>query len=391
MERIGIYGGTFNPPHLGHIRAAQQAAEALQLDRLLLVPVYIAPHKQLPEGSPSPEQRLEMLRLAVQGLPKLEVSDLELRRTGPSYTYQTVQELAERNPQAELTLLMGTDMFLSFRNWKNPDEILSRAALGVLYREEREEQAVAAEMARYAPEQVRLVRNTVTAISSTDIRRLLVFRCAEEFLPRAVLDYILSQGLYGTGRDYRRMPMEELEPQVVRLMNPNRVAHIRGCRDTAAELARHWGADPEQAARAGILHDVTKALPASLHLTLCRSYGMIEALAQHNPKTYHELTGGLVAQEIFGEEPEIVSAIRYHTTGHGNMTLLEKIIYIADYIEPNRDFSGVEQLRALAFSDLDAAVLQGLEMNMEQIIKRKDVITPDSLEAVTDLRRKKLC
>ena len=120
MERIGIYGGTFNPPHLGHIGAARCAAAALGLDRLLVIPDRIAPHKQLPVDSPTPEQRLEMVRLSFGGEPNVEVSDLELKREGVSYTYQTVEQLKEMYPEAKLYLMMGTDMFTSFHQWRNP-------------------------------------------------------------------------------------------------------------------------------------------------------------------------------------------------------------------------------------------------------------------------------
>ena len=93
MERIGIYGGTFNPPHIGHIQAAQQALTSLQLDRLLLIPDRIAPHKEIPSGSPTPQQRMDMLHLAVKNCPGLEVCDIELRRDGVSYTFLTVEAL----------------------------------------------------------------------------------------------------------------------------------------------------------------------------------------------------------------------------------------------------------------------------------------------------------
>ena len=88
MERIGIYGGSFNPPHIGHIQAAKQAVEALKLDKLLVIPAGIAPHKQMPGNSPTPQQRLDMLRLTLADCPQIEVSDLELKREGPSYTYE---------------------------------------------------------------------------------------------------------------------------------------------------------------------------------------------------------------------------------------------------------------------------------------------------------------
>ena len=134
MERIGIYGGTFNPPHIGHILAASQAIETLKLDKLLLIPDRIAPHKDLPDNSATPEQRLEMLRIAAAGIPKMEVSSLELDREGPSYTFETVSQLRLRHPQAELFLLMGADMFLSFENWRRAEQIAREVTIAVAYR-----------------------------------------------------------------------------------------------------------------------------------------------------------------------------------------------------------------------------------------------------------------
>lgn len=145
MERIGIYGGTFNPPHAGHIQAAKQAVTALNLDKLVIVPTSIAPHKAIPEHSPTPRQRLEMLRIAAADCPKAEVSDIELNRGGISYTFQTVSELKERYPDAELILLMGSDMFLCFDQWKQPDDILKNVELGVFYRGSKGEKTAVAE------------------------------------------------------------------------------------------------------------------------------------------------------------------------------------------------------------------------------------------------------
>ena len=139
MERIGIYGGTFNPPHIGHIRAAQYAVNSLKLSELLMIPSCISPHKQLPEGSPAPGQRMEMLQIALGNSAQIEVSDLELRRGSTSYTYETVAEVRKLYPNAELLLFMGTDMFLSFDKWKNPEQILQNAALAVFYRGDRDE------------------------------------------------------------------------------------------------------------------------------------------------------------------------------------------------------------------------------------------------------------
>ena len=391
MERIGIYGGTFNPPHVGHIQAAKQAAVSLGLSRLLLIPDRIAPHKQLPENSPTPQQRLEMLHIAVKDSPELEVSDMELRREGVSYTWETVADLKAQYPDAELVLLMGTDMFLSFDTWRHPERITEKASLGVFFRGDKGE-ATAVEAKKQEMEAagvtVYLVKNKITAISSTQLRRLLAFGCADVFLPDGVGEYICKNGLYDTAADWKDLPMEQLEPIVIRLLNPNRVNHVLGCRDTAVDLARHWGANETDAARAGILHDITKALDGPLQLTLCDAYGKIlSAFSQKYPKTLHALTGSLVAKRLFGENDAVVSAIEHHTTGKADMNLLETIIYVADYMEPNRNFPGVEKLRELAYSDIRAALKLGLEMTLEHLKRQGSEVSPESREALAWLNK----
>lgn len=391
MERIGIYGGTFNPPHVGHIQAAKAAIQALGLTHLLLIPDRIAPHKQIPEGSPTAQQRLRMLSLATADCGRMEVLDVELQREGPSYTYVTVAQLRQVFPDAELILLMGSDMFLSFHSWKKPEEILKHASLGVFYRGDKGEKAAIdakkAEM-EAAGTKVYLVNNDVVNISSTQMRRLLAFRCAGDLLPDGVLDYIREHHLYNTRAPWKNLPMEQLEQVVISLLNPNRVAHVLGCRDTAVELAKHWGADVTDAARAGILHDITKAIDGPLQLTLCSAYGKILSdFSRRYPKTLHALTGSLVAERIFGENEAVVSAIAWHTTGRANMSLLEKIIYLADYIEPNRDIPGVDTLRQLAFTDIDAAMKRGLEMTLEHLNRQGSEVSPESRDALAWLNR----
>ena len=392
MERIGIYGGTFNPPHIGHIQAAKQAVKALGLSKLLIIPAYAPPHKAvLPTNSPTARQRLEMLRIAVADCPEIEVSDMELRREGVSYTVETVQALKRQYPDGELVLLMGTDMFLTFESWMRWEEILQNASLGVFYRGDKGEKPAIArkkEELEALGAKVTLVQNDVIAISSTQMRRLLAFRCAGELLPAGVLDYIRENRLYDTRAPWKSLPMEELEPIVVSLLNPNRVKHVLGCRDTAVALAKRWGADETDAARAGILHDITKAIDGPLQLTLCDAYGkLLDDFSKRYPRTLHALTGSMVAQRIFGENDAVVSAIEFHTTGRANMTLLEKIIYVADYMEPNRDFPGVERLRELAFSDIDAALKLGLEMTLEHLNRQGAEVSPASAGALAWLNR----
>ena len=131
MERIGIYGGTFNPPHMGHVHVARHAIGALCLDKLLIIPSSTPPHKALTADSPTPDDRLRMLQMTFAGEEKAEVSDLELQRGGVSYTFDTVKTLQSQYPNAELFLLVGTDMLLSFDRWYRYKELLSMVTLAV--------------------------------------------------------------------------------------------------------------------------------------------------------------------------------------------------------------------------------------------------------------------
>ena len=129
MANIGIYGGSFNPPHKGHMLAAAQCRAALGLERVIVIPAAVPPHKALADGSPDAQTRLALTKLAVKGLDGFEVSDMELRREGPSYTVDTLRQLSAQHPDDALWLMMGTDMFLSFASWREPEQIARLARI----------------------------------------------------------------------------------------------------------------------------------------------------------------------------------------------------------------------------------------------------------------------
>ena len=391
MEKIGIFGGSFNPPHLGHVHAARYAALSLGLDRLMLIPSGKTPCKPVPELTASPEQRIKMLSIAFGSVPVAEVSSMELDRGGESYTWETVRQIREGNPEAELFLLLGTDMFLRFPQWVDADKLCGEVTLVSMNRGEKGEQEnlirAAARIESMGGRTV-MLDNPVNPISSSQVRRLLAFEGADSFLPEGVLSYIRREKLYYVGADLKNLPMERLEQVVVSLLKANRVKHVLGCRDTAVELAKTWGADPVDAGRAGLLHDITKALDGELQLTLCGAYGkLLDDFSRKYPKTLHALTGSLVARRIFGENNAVVSAIEFHTTGKADMSLLEAIIYVADYMEPNRDFPGVERLRELAYTDIRGALKLGLEMTLEHLKEQGGEVSPASRQALDYLNR----
>ncbi len=385
--KIVIYGGSFNPPHRGHRNAAEYSARRLKPDKFLIIPDLQPPHKELGPGSPTPEQRLEMCRLAFGDIRRAEISDLEIRRGGKSYTSDTLRAVREQYPEAELWLLVGTDMLTTLDTWHEAEYILQNAKIGAFARADGQNgrlEAAAKSLKKRFGAEVRLLPLKPLPASSTQLRRSLRFRGGVGLLPGAVYRYIVKNRLYGV-----RVNLGWLRKQSYAMLKPRRIAHVQGCEQEAVRLARRWGADPDKAAEAAILHDCTKKELLPEQLRLCEKYGIIpDETERTNGKLLHAKTGAAVAAHEFGMCPEVVEAIRWHTTGRADMTLLEKVMYMADYIEPNRDFEGVEPLRALAYENLDRAMLLGFEMSLEDIRSRGEEPHRDTLDALQWYRDK---
>jgi nicotinate-nucleotide adenylyltransferase len=194
----------FNPPHLGHVRLARAAASELGLERVLLTPVLVPPHKPA-KWEPGAEHRLEMCRLAAQGDPALEVCTLELERPGPSYTVDTLRSIHASDPEAELTLIVGADMVLTLGTWREPREILKLARLAVAEREGSTRRDVLDALAPLgAQERVAFLGMAPCELSSSFVRRRLTAGEPIEGLVGAeVARYIAEHGLYG-GRPARQ-------------------------------------------------------------------------------------------------------------------------------------------------------------------------------------------
>ncbi len=260
--KIGIYGGTFDPPHLGHSHAAQAAMDLLGLDKLIFVPAKQPPHKALSADSATPEQRLDMVTLTADSLlapDRVSVDDLELRREGKSYTSDTLRQMRKSYPGDELWLLMGTDMFLTLQNWHESEVILSLANIAAFARAESDSMEQMERQGEFLRERfgakVRILQlPRIYEISSTEIRQ----SCDGAGLPTAVWGYILRNGLYGVKRDLTRLTDDELRSCSLSMVYAKRHAHILGVEEESVKLAGRWGGDVELARKAGILHDCTK-------------------------------------------------------------------------------------------------------------------------------------
>ncbi len=196
--KIGILGGTYNPPHTGHLHAAVAAREELNLDRVILLPSSIPPHKTMPKSTPSAEERLAMTRLAAAEI-GAEVSDLEIRRGGTSYTADTLAEFSHMYPNDTLWFIMGTDMFLTVQNWVRPAEIFALARIAVVLREDHDAARVKAHKAELEQTfscNVDLVDAKAHPISSTELRENVLDAEHQMYLPKSVLEYIKKNRFY---------------------------------------------------------------------------------------------------------------------------------------------------------------------------------------------------
>jgi len=209
VANIGILGGTFNPPHLGHVALARRARAELDLERVLLMPASVAPNKPITAEDPGPEHRLAMCALAVADEPGLRSSGLEIDRGGVSYTVDTLQAIHDEHPDAELTLIVGADTARTLPNWREPARLLGMAQLAVAERDELDVEDVretletlsstmAAAPGRGCASRMIPLRMSKIAVSSSAVRELIAAgRPVSELVGEAVAGYIAEHGLYG--------------------------------------------------------------------------------------------------------------------------------------------------------------------------------------------------
>ena len=202
-----------------------------------------------------------------------------------------------------------------------------------------------------------------------------------------MLGYILREQLYGTRTDLKHLSPEALRPIALSYLRHKRIAHVLGTEQEAAALAGRYGVDVTAARIGALLHDCTKKLDMEAQLALCETYGIaLDDMERHTPKLLHAKTGAALARDVFGVSDAVYEAIRWHTTGKADMTPLEKVLYLADYIEPTRNFPGVDALRAAVYRDLDEGLALGLEMTVQKMARDGEKVHEKTLEALRFLK-----
>lgn len=367
--RIAIFGGSFNPVHNEHIRMAKCAAVELSLDTLYVMPAHTPPHKQGKWLAPN-EERLKACEIAFAGEENVVVSDYEIRQGGTSYTYLTCRHFRSLYPSAEIFWLVGTDMLRDFPTWKNPEDILSNVTLCVCGRAEQSDWVDEENKKFYK----RFGKKFLTIsymgkdVSSTKIRVLLgAGMDASEFLDENVERYIKEKGTYA-------VPFAK---EALALQTEKRRAHSIRVALTAVERAKGLKIPEDKALLASLMHDCAKNLPKDS--PYLQGFIMPTEWGDVPGEVAHQFLGAYVAKtHFFVDDEDVVNAIRFHTSARPNMSELEKLIFLADMVEEERRYDGVERLRALFWEgeNLDECLALALKETLAFLEKKGGEIYP---------------
>lgn len=385
--KLALFGGTFDPIHTAHLRMAGMLADALSLDTVLFMPTFVPPHKAKGEIAPA-EHRIKMCALATAYDPRFQVSDLEIKRGGASFTVDTLRTLKTLYPKAELYLFVGADMFMTLGTWYCAEEILQTVTVCTVPRDD-----VSAAMLRKHGEalggQWYVAEHAVGDISSTEIRaRIANGQSLQGLVPDNVAAYIAQNRLYTEHNEDAQKQLELQLIEIIRKRESNyRFLHSLEVAKSAEELAQRYGADLHKARVAGLLHDVMKDVSGTEQLQILKDFGiLLTDVEKHAPKLWHAIAGAAFVQHILGfEDTDIVNAIRYHTTARAGMSLLEKVIFIADFISADRTYPDVDVMRERATQSLESAMQYALEYTIRDLEEKGAAVHPDTSAALNEI------
>jgi nicotinate-nucleotide adenylyltransferase len=387
-----VFGGTFDPVHFGHLKLAEAALSAASLGKLLFMPTHIQPFKQDERVSIGAD-RVAMLRLAVAGEDRFDVTDVELARGGVSYTIDSLRSLRDGyggfggDGETAWFFVVGADMFLSLDKWRERDGLMREFGFVVGRRPGFREDELTERAERFRAEygtEIVFADDVWMDVSSTDIRgRVSAGESIRGLTPGAVIRYIGDRGLYAGAKDGEggeeaadgaKRPrllantesggVDDIRAFIRAMENPRRYEHTMRVVDMAKGLARRFGADEDKAVLAALFHDMCKD---------CMKPGNDLA---------HAGEAADLMREYGIDDEDILNAVRYHTTGRAHMSRLELVIFLADTLEPSRDYEGVSRLRDFVYGDIRTGALEVLRELNKYLIKSGVEPARDSLEAI---------
>ena len=377
-KRIAVMGGTFDPIHYGHLVAAEAVYCELSAERVIFIPAGSPPHKKTRVTGAL--QRYQMTTLAIGDNPHFIASRMEIDREGETFTIDTIKCLHAEYPEAEIFFIIGADEVYQLSTWYKAEELLKLCNFMAVTRPGHDTCELKKEIERIRAKfsgRLYFLEIPELAISSSALRsRCCAGKTIRYLLPESVEKYIIK------GRLYQNDDLKEL---VRRGLSRHRYEHTMGVHDTAVELAQIYDVSCEKAAVAALLHDYAKELPDDEKLELCKIFNIkLDNIMAKNIDLTHSFLSAALARAEFGvNDTEILDAISYHTTGRKKMSKLEKVIYVADMIEPNREpYPILDELRTLARVNLDDAFLEGLRYKVLYTAKRKNQVHPLSTGAL---------
>ncbi|MBR6987594.1 MAG: bis(5'-nucleosyl)-tetraphosphatase (symmetrical) YqeK [Clostridiales bacterium] len=403
--KIGIYGGSFDPVHNGHIAMIKSALKSGFIDCVIVIPSVRNNFKLYANKLPPP-YRLYMMKETIDGLgiKNCYVSDIEYGIEGVSYTAVVLSKLTsdeyirdflisndvkkkKAEEHHEFFWIMGSDTLGTFETWYKPGEILKYASLLAAMRpgDDTDVDKAAASIRKNLGGKVEVFRLDGICCSSSEITRSgdfsLVPEPACEFIKRHAL-YTENTRLEGIS-DTARKQFFDYATWMYKYLGAKRLLHTLNVGYLSAHLADVFGCDKDKALIAGALHDCAKELPVDQQLEMAKRYtGDLFT----EKKIIHSSAGATFAKEELGiEDKEILDAICYHTTGRGGMSVLEKIVYLADKIEPSRNYMDLGPIRETAEHDLDEAVRMTVAAVRNKFISQGREMHPVTMAMMSEL------
>ncbi len=361
--RIGLFGGSFDPVHLAHIRIAQLAKKQFHLDKVIFIPAKAPPHlirKRLLD----PEPRLEMLNIVAAKHKGFIVSDYELKRKGTTYTYQTIGYFKRKFPRCEFYFIIGSDSLKAISQWKKGVGLLSMCNFIVVPRPSFIKIA--------KRHNVFYLKKYVSGISSTKIRENILSGGISRWMDRDVLKFVRKNYYY-------------LDDAIIGYLKNNldsaKYRHTLGVAKTAEKLAKIHGADVRKVVIAALLHDLGRTIPVSKYREFVKKHKVKHPseYALSAPFLLHSYISAALAQKTFNiKDREILDAIRNHTVGQPRniSTVYDGLLFVADATAPDRRFPRVGYIRKVAVSDLARAVFLAAVMKLSYVLKKNKWISP---------------
>ncbi len=373
MKKIGILGGSFSPIHNGHLQIAEDCLLEMGLDKIIFLPNSNPPHRFVEKFSF--DTRVEMLKLALEDNENFEISLVESDSNKVHYSYNTIRDNF-CNCEDKFYFIMGDDEFLSIKSWNEYEKFLEITSIIVFLRKFDLNYILEKNSEIIEKYDINIIKNSVIPISSTDIRNRINEKKSIRYLvPNKVSKYIYEELNY--------FDIKCIKKDLKDKLSKNRYEHSLRVADYCKRLAKIYNADENKAYLSGLVHDCAKNLEEYYMLNKNLNSDIIFGDDEKNSKNIqHAPIGAAVCKNLYGiSDDEVISAVRYHTTARENMSLIEKILFISDKIEPNRKYDTVEELRKIADYDIDKAIIKFLNDSFEYLEKKSQKIHPLSVKA----------